>query len=236
MIEYVDCRSGISGTSLLSALVDTGADVDEVAARLRFLSSRDPKLRAEEAVVDGLRSCRVRVDDADVRVAHGPSDLIAAIADGGLPPSIRDRAVDVYRRLAAAEARVHGVEPEAVRFEELASLRSVVGVVGSAAALDQLGIDAITSSRVPFGRGTVDTTHHGRLPLPAPATLELLRGMPVEPQLVAGELVTPTGAALLASIASSFGEIPPMTVDRIGIGSAGSTAIPIVTRVVVGRD
>ena len=232
MIAYVDCRRGISGTSLLAALIDAGADVDEVAARLRFLAP-DLKLRADEVVVEGMRTSQIRLDDGDARVAEGPRDLLATIAGGGIPRTAHDRATDVYRRLAAAEGRVHGQTPDAVRFEEVATLRSVVGVVGSAVALERLGVDTVTSSPVPFGRGTTET-HHGLMPLPAPATLELLRGMPVEPQEVDGELVTPTGAALLASIATSFGEILPMKVEAVGVGSS-SSAVPIVTRVVLGR-
>jgi pyridinium-3,5-bisthiocarboxylic acid mononucleotide nickel chelatase len=234
MIAYVDPRGGISGTSLLAALIDAGADADDVAARLRFLTRGDLKLRADEVVVDGMRTTRVQLDEPDVRVAEGPKDLLAMIAGGGLPGAVRDRATDVYRRLAAAEARVHGETPDTVRFEELATLRSVVGVVGSSVALDRLGIETVAASPLPFGGGEAPT-HHGVLALPAPGTLELLRGMPVEPQGVAGELVTPTGAALIASIAPTFGGIPPMTVEAVGVGSAGSATASILTRVVIGR-
>jgi uncharacterized protein (DUF111 family) len=233
MIAYVDCRRGISGTSLLAALIDVGADADEIAARLRFLAP-EMKLRADELVVDGMRTSRIQVDDGDARVAEGSRDLLATIDGGELTAPIRDRAADVYRRLAAAEARVHGETPDTVRFEELATLRSVVGIVGSAVALDRLGIETVGASRLPFGGGDAPT-HHGLVALPAPATLELLRGMPVEPQGVAGELVTPSGAALIASIASSFGEIPPMTVEAVGIGSSASATASILTRVVLGR-
>jgi hypothetical protein len=233
MIAYVDCRRGISGTSLLAALIDAGADPDEIAARLRFLAP-EMKLRADELVVDGMRTSRIQLDDGDARVAEGPRDLLATIAGVELTAAVRDRVADVYRRLAAAEARVHGETPGTVRFEELATLRSVVGVVGSAVALGRLGVEMVAASPLPFGGGDAPT-HHGLVALPAPATLELLRGMPVEPQEVAGELVTPTGAALIASFASSFGGIPPMTVEAVGIGSAASDAASILTRVVVGR-
>lgn len=234
MIGYVDARRGISGSSLLAALIDAGADVDEIANRLGFLTMREAKLRAEEIVVDGLRTCRVHIDDADGRVAHGPADLLVKLAGAGLSPTVRQNAADVYRRLATAEARVHGMEPDAVRFEELATLRSVVGVLGTLIAFEQLGLHEVVSSPLPFGGGTVET-HHGRLPLPAPATLELLRGMPVEPQAVPGELVTPTGAALLASVASGFGEALTMTIDAVGVGSSRSGETQIVTRAVLGR-
>lgn len=233
MIVYLDVRRGVSGTSLLAALLDAGADLDEVAARTKFLAPRDLDLRLEDASIDGLRAAGIELTDAEARVADGPRELLVRIDGGGLPPAVRERVVDVYERLAAAEARVHGVQPDAVRFEELATLRSVVGVVGSAVALEQLGVESVTASPLPFGGGEV-TTHHGRLPLPAPATLELLRGMPVEPQDVAGELVTPTGAALLASIAPSFGDIPPLTIRSLGVGTARSAATPILTTVVLG--
>ena len=234
MIAYVDARRGIGGSSLLAALVDAGADVDEIGDRLGFLVSSHAKLRAEETVVGGMRSCRVEIEDAHDRIVDGPADLLSKLAAGGLPSRARERAVDVYRRLAAAEARVHGAEPDGVRFEELAGLRSIVGVLGALLALEQLEIDVVSSSALPFGGGTTET-HHGRLPLPAPATLELLRGTPVEPQTGPGELVTPTGAALLASLTSSFGEIPAMTIGTIGVGSSPSGGATIVTRVVIGR-
>jgi len=234
MIAYVDARRGASGTSLLSALIDAGADADELAGGLRFLAPGELKLRVEETVVDGLRTSRIRVDDADVRIVAGPVELLATLSKGNLPDGVHEQAASVYGRLAAAEARVHGVEPAAIRFEELATLRSVVGVVGAVLALGQLDVDVVSSSSVPFGHGTVET-HHGRLALPTPATLELLRGLPVVGQHHAGELVTPTGAALLASLASSFGEIPAMTIEAVGVGSAPSTTTAIVTRVVIGR-
>jgi uncharacterized protein (DUF111 family) len=235
MIAYLEVRRGISGTSLLAALLDAGADLDDVAARTKFLAPRDLDLRLEETSIDGLRAARIGLTDAKARVADGPRELLVRIDGGGLPPAVRERVVDVYERLAAAEARVHGVQPDGVRFEELASLRSVLGVVGSALALEHLGVDTVAASPLPFGGGEV-TTHHGRLPLPAPATLELLRGMPVEPQAVAGELMTPTGAALLASIAPSFGDIPPLTIRSLGVGTAPTAATAIRTTVVLGID
>jgi uncharacterized protein (DUF111 family) len=233
MIAYVDARRGISGTSLLAALVDAGADADEIAASLQPLAASEGKLRAEETVVDGLRTCRVHVEEDGDRVGDGPRDIVARLAEIDLPRSVVRRAADVYGRIALAEARVHAVRPQAVRFEELATLRSVVGVAGSVLAAHLLGIDPITASPLPFGAGEV-MTHHGRLPLPAPATLELLRGIPVEAQAGGGELVTPTGVALLASLATSFGEIPTMTIEGIGIGAATSAGASIVTRVVLG--
>jgi pyridinium-3,5-bisthiocarboxylic acid mononucleotide nickel chelatase len=231
VIAFVDARRGISGTSLLAALIDAGADPDAVADRIGSFRS-GVKLRAEEVVFDGLRSRRIVVDDADVRVTDGPRDLVRMLSASGLPREVVERATDVYRRLAAAEARVHGVETDSVRFEELATVRSVIGVLGSLLALGELGVDSVTSTPLPFGGGVVET-HHGRLPLPAPATLELLRGIPVEPQEGPGELVTPTGAALLAVLASSFDGIRPGTIEAIGIGSSGDARSPIVTRLVL---
>ena len=237
MIGYVDARHGASGISLLAALVDAGADIDEVSLHLRAITADPVKIRAEETVVDGLRTVRIHVAGLDARVATGPAELLDLIRNARLPSRVNDLATEVYRRLAAAEARVHGVEPEAVRFEELAALRSVVGVLGTALALEQLGIEGIAVSALPFGGGDVDT-HHGPLPLPAPVTLELLRGIPVEPQTEPGERLTPTGAAILAVTASTFGPIPPLVVDSVGIGSAAlpsPAGASIVTRVVVGR-
>lgn len=233
MIAYVDCTHGVSGMSLLAGLVDAGADVDELAASLRFLAPDALKLRADETLVEGIRSTRIHVEDGEARIADAPGDLLAAIHGGGLAPSVLERTSRIYRRLIAAEAHVHGVEEDAVRFRELGRLRSLIGVVGTAHALEQLRIDFVRSSPIPFGGG-IAVTHHGPVSLPAPATLELLRGVPVEGQEPPGELVTPTGVAILTTLASGFGVIPAMTVDRIGIGSARTDSATIMTRVVSG--
>jgi pyridinium-3,5-bisthiocarboxylic acid mononucleotide nickel chelatase len=233
-VAYFDCSRGISGIASLAALIDAGADIDYLSKGLGFLGSDDPLMRTEEVMLGEFRVRRVSVEGGRAQVGRRLADLEALLSAGGLPDAPRDLALRIYRRLAEAEARVHGSSPDAVRFHEIGSLRSVIGVVGTTLAIEQLGIDEVVSSPLPFGRGTVDT-EHGRLAVPAPVTLELLRGVPVEPQGASGELVTPTGAAILAVAAASFGQIPAMTIDSIGCGVGETRHLEIVPRVVVGN-
>jgi hypothetical protein len=232
-VAYFDCSRGISGIASLAALIDAGADVDYLSKELQFLGGDLPIMRTADVVLDEFRVRRVSVEGGRAQVGRRLADLETLLSAGALPDAARDLALRIYRRLAEAEARVHGSSPDAVRYHEIGSLRSVVGVVGTALAIEQLGIDEVVASPLPFGRGTVDT-EHGRLAVPAPVTLELLRGVPVEPQEVSGELVTPTGAAILAVAAASFGQIPAMTIDSIGCGAGEPRRPEIVPRVVVG--
>jgi uncharacterized protein (DUF111 family) len=234
-VAYLDCSRGISGVASLAALIDAGADVDSISKELEFLGTGFPIMRTREVVLDEFRVRRVSVQGGGAPVGRRLADLEALLSSGGLPDGARELALRIYGRLAEAEARVHGTSPDAVRFHEIGSLRSVVGVVGTALAIEQLGIDNVVASPLPFGRGTVDT-EHGRLAVPAPATLELLRGVPVEPQEGSGELVTPTGAAIVAVAAASFGQIPAMTIESVGYGKADTRPPEIVVRVVVGRE
>jgi uncharacterized protein (DUF111 family) len=234
-VAYFDCSGGISGVAALAALIDAGADIGSISKELEFLGGDGPILSTEEVVLGEFRVRRVSVERGGASVGRQPADLEALLSEGGLPDAARDLALRIYGRLAEAEARVHGSSPESVMFHEVGSLRSVVGVVGTALALGQLGIDEVFSSPVPFGHGMVDT-EHGRLALPTPATLEILRGVPVEPQEEPGEFVTTTGAAILAGAAASFGQIPAMTIESVGYGTGDLRNAPIVLRVVVGSS
>jgi pyridinium-3,5-bisthiocarboxylic acid mononucleotide nickel chelatase len=233
-VAYFDCLGGISGVASLAALVDAGADVDFISKELAFLGGGAPILRTEEVLLGEFRVLRLSVEAGNAAVGRGLASLEARLSAAGLPDVPLDLARSIYRRLAEAEAHVHGSSPDDVRFHEVGSLRSVVGVVGTALALDRLGIDEVSASAVPFGRGTVET-EHGRLVVPTPATLELLRGIPVAPHEGPGELVTPTGAAILAAAAASFGQIPAMTIESLGYGTGDRRGAPIVLRVVIGN-
>ena len=233
-VAYFDCSGGISGVASLAALIDAGADSNSLSKELEFLGVDVPIMSTEEVVLGEFRVRCVSIEGGSASVGRRPTDLEALLTAGRLPDAARDLALRIYGRLAEAEARVHGSSPEAVTFHEVGSLRSVVGVVGTALALGQLGVDEVVSSPVPYGRGAVQT-EHGRLVVPTPATLELLQGLPVEPQEEPGELVTPTGAAILVAAAASFGEIPAMTIENVGYGTGDLRGAPIVLRVVIGR-
>ena len=233
-VAYFDCSGGISGMAALAALIDAGADSNSLSKELEFLGVDVPIMSTEEVVLGEFRVRRVSIEGGSASVGRRPADLEALLTAGGLPDPARDLALRIYGRLAEAEARVHGSSPEVVRFHELGSLRSIVGVVGTALAIGQLGIDEVVSSPVPYGRGVVDT-EHGRLAVPTPATLELLRGLPVDPQEEPGEFVTPSGAAILLAAAGSFGQIPAMTIESVGYGTGDVRGDAIVLRVVVGH-
>jgi uncharacterized protein (DUF111 family) len=232
-VAYFDCSGGISGVASLAALIDAGADVESISKELEFLGGDGPILSTEPVMLGEFRVRRVSVENGAASVGRHPADLEALLSGSGLPDAARDFALRTYSWLGEAEARVHGHTPESVRFHEIGSRRSVVGVVGTALAIGQFGIEEIVASAVPFGRGAV-VTEHGRLAVPTPATLELLRGMPVEPQEEPGEFVTPSGAAILLAAEASFGQIPAMTIESVGYGTGDVRGDPIVLRVVVG--
>jgi uncharacterized protein (DUF111 family) len=161
-------------------------------------------------------------------------DDIRALIDGCRSSQVAELVLGVYQRLALAEAHVHGSTPETVSFHEVGAARSVVAIIGLAVALELLGPAQVVASPLPAGGGTVET-HHGRLPVPTPATAELLRDLPVQDTRQTGELVTPTGAALVSQMASSFGPMPTMKVESIGYGVDGQRTPPLLTRVIAGR-
>jgi uncharacterized protein (TIGR00299 family) protein len=219
---------------VLGALVDAGCPVVALEKALRTLEVGGWRLEAREVERGGLRGTRVIVEtDPEVRFHH-LADLVAPIERSGLPEAVRRRATAILTRLAEAESRVHGVPVEAVHFHEVGAVDTLVDAVGAVAGLGALGIEAVYVSPFPLGGGTVETAH-GPLPVPAPATVELLRGFPVYDSGVQAELVTPTGAAILTTLAAPGG-LPPMRLEAQGSG-AGTRELPIpnLLRVLVGE-
>lgn len=234
---YVDCVAGVAGDMLLGALLDAGASHERVESGLGGLGVPGLALEVTRAERHALAAARVRVVAAEEGHVHRNwADVRAMIARAGLPPRAEQRAQDAFRRLALAEAGVHGTEPDEVHFHEVGAIDALADVCGVALALEDLGVDRVVCSPLPMGRGVI-TSAHGRLPLPAPATLELLMGAPLYGVDLEVELVTPTGAALVAACAESFGQLPAMRVDALGYG-AGSRdlpSLPNVVRVLLGE-
>lgn len=218
-IAYVDCFSGLSGDMFLGMLVDAGVNPDELRAALARLPISGYELSAERVTRQGISgtAVRVRLRDPSTEPERHLADVLGIIEAGGLEPEVREAAAAVFRRLAAAEARIHGIAVEAVHFHEVGAQDAIVDVVGTVWGLRRLGIEKVYASAVPTGRGTVQTAH-GVLPIPAPATLALLAaaGAPLRPSSAESELVTPTGAALLASLAE-FRQ-PRLRLERVGYG------------------
>lgn len=233
-VAYFDCPAGASGDMILGALVDAGLPLAALESALAGLGVSGGRLDAPAVEKGELRGTRVEVEtDPSVRFDR-LDEMLAALDKGSLAPAVRERAGAILRRLAEAEARVHRVPVEAVHFHEVGSLDTLVDVVGAVAGLDALGVEAVYISALPLGGGTVEAAH-GRLPVPAPATVELLKGFPVYDNGIAAELVTPTGAAILTTLARGAGRAPAMRLEAVGWG-AGTQDLPIpnLLRVMLG--
>jgi len=232
---WFHCFAGIAGDMALGALVDAGADSEEVGALLGRLDLPGWELRFEESMRGGLACTRALVSGDDDR-PRTHATIAAVIRDAALPERVTARSLAVFGALAAVEAALHRVAVEDVHFHELGGHDAVVDVVGTAAALEVLGVDELSSSAVATGTGTVRSAH-GLLPNPAPATLRLLEGIPTYGRPVGIELTTPTGAALLAALCASFGPLPDMRVTASGFGAGTGELgdLPNCTQVVIGQ-
>ena len=219
-IAYLDCASGISGDMTLGALVDAGIDLAAIQAGIDSLGLPSCRLVAQEVKKQAFRATHVTVEHEPEHAHRHLHDITAMIDNSTLSPRQQELATAIFTRLGEAEAKAHGTTLEKVHFHEVGAVDSIADIVGSAIGWDLLGVDEIHCSAVPTGSGFVQIAH-GRCAIPAPATAELLRGVPLAEfdTPVVGELTTPTGAAIVKTIAKSFGPLPAMTIDRIGYGA-----------------
>ena len=235
-LAWFHCFSGIAGDMALGALVDAGADGDEVVELLERLPVGGWKLEFEPVLRCGLVATRARVHAEETTVHRTAGNITAMIEEADLPERVTRRALATFNALAEVEGRLHNRPPSQVHFHEVGAIDSIVDVVGTCAALEVLGIEEVHASSVATGTGMVRSAH-GLIPVPAPATVGLLAGAPTDGTDVPFELTTPTGAALLVATASSWGPMPAMVVEASGFG-AGSRDLdgrPNVTQVVVGE-
>lgn len=234
-IAYLDCASGISGDMMLGALVDVGVDLGQLNAAIESLGLPGCRLVAQETKKKGFRATQVQVQYEPEHAHRHLHHITAMIDRGRLTERQKDLARRIFTRLAEAEAKVHGTTIEKVHFHEVGAADSIADIVGSAVGWDLLGVDRVVASPVPTGTGKIKIAH-GECSVPAPATAELLRGVPLAESSVPFELTTPTGAAILTTLAHSFGPLPPMTMERIGWG-AGQRDLeqqPNLLRLIVG--
>ncbi|TMQ25336.1 MAG: nickel pincer cofactor biosynthesis protein LarC [Candidatus Rokuibacteriota bacterium] len=235
-VVYFDCPSGASGDMILGALVDVGVSVEALRTELGKLGLAGWTLEAREVRRGAFRATKVDVAVERAGHAHrGLGDIVRLLESSRLAPAIVAGAMRIFRRLAEAEARVHGTTVDAVHFHEVGAVDAIVDVTGAVIALQLLGAGAVHVSALPVGGGFVDTAH-GRMPVPGPGTAELLRGFPVIDGGVQAELVTPTGAAILTTLAAGAGRLPAMTIERVGYGAgtADRPELPNVLRCFVG--
>jgi pyridinium-3,5-bisthiocarboxylic acid mononucleotide nickel chelatase len=235
-IAYFDCIAGISGDMALGALVGAGADLGALRSELGKLPIEPFDLEVEETDAHGLRATRVTVRATSAGVIRTYANIRGILDAAGLPGEATALAQRIFRRLAEAEAAVHRKEIETITFHEVGAVDSIVDIVGTALALEMLGVQRAYSSAVPTGLG-MTATEHGAMPIPGPAVVELLRGAPVYSKGVAAELTTPTGAAILSAVVEGYGEIPPMRLRSAGYG-AGTLDLdfPNVLRVLIGDE
>ncbi|HXE74287.1 MAG TPA: nickel pincer cofactor biosynthesis protein LarC [Candidatus Xenobia bacterium] len=236
-ICYFDCFSGIAGDMTLGALADAGADLAQIEAELRKLSVSGWSLRAEKVQRGAIRATKVHVELTEHHPHHRDlAHILQLIERAELPPRVWARATEVFKCLGEAEAHVHGIPIEKVHFHEVGAVDAIIDIVGACVGFELLGIEGFVCSPLNVGSGTVKT-EHGLLPVPAPATADMLRQSPTYSTGIPYELVTPTGAALIAGLVTRFGPLPPMTVATIGYG-AGSLDLkeqPNVLRIFLGE-
>ena len=241
-ILYFDCASGASGDMVLGALLDLGVPIEELRVALSGLLPEGVQLQATRVQRSGISATQFVVEDdaarAGTRHEHrGLSDIKARIGRTSLPEAVKTRAQALFDRLGAVEADIHGIPIERVHFHEVGALDSIVDIVGSVWAIHRLGVARIVASPLNTGSGTVATAH-GRLPVPAPATLRLLEGVPIYSSGVEMELVTPTGALLVTGHAEAYGPLPAVRVLKTGYGAGGRdiSGVANVLRAVLAEE
>ena len=236
-IAYFDCFSGISGDMILGALADLGNDFSFIKKELKKLDLKGYSLSHKKVKRGVIETTRV-----DVKVTEKSSSkrnlksIISIIKNSGLAEKIKNDSIKIFRRLAEAEATVHGTTINKVHFHEVGAIDSIVDIVGSVIGIHNLNISKIVSSSINIGSGFVKCDH-GTLPVPAPAVVEILRGVPCFSSGTRQELTTPTGAAVIATLANEFGSLPELKTDRVGYGAGGKNLkeMPNALRIILGE-
>ncbi len=235
---YLDCFSGISGDMFLGALLDAGLPFEALETALRTLPLEGYSLEMQREERGHLFGTRFLVSvDKGKQVGRGIRDIKKIIQAGNLSSGVKKESIEVFSAIAAEEGKIHNRPQEEIHFHEVGAADSIIDIVGAFFGIEFLGIGSITASALPLGSGFTET-EHGRIPLPAPATVALLKGIPIYDSGLRHELVTPTGAALVRGLAGSFGVMPPMIVENVGYGVGGRNLPdrPNLLRLLIGRD
>ncbi|MEE4363931.1 MAG: LarC family nickel insertion protein, partial [Desulfotignum sp.] len=236
MILYLDMVSGISGDMCLGALVDLGVDPAWLEAQLSPLFAGF-SLTAAPVFRSHLRAVDLTVAVTDTETSRSYADIKALIQGSSLSPYVKKNSLAAFEKIARAEAAIHGHDVENVHFHEIGGIDSLVDILGTFLCMEKLGITAVHASAVPLGSGYVACAH-GRIPVPVPATLAILEGIPVIGSDARTEIVTPTGAALAVTLAVRFGPVPPMQIVKTGYGAGKrdtGASVPNLLRMVLGR-
>jgi len=234
-IAYFECFSGASGNMILGALIDAGVTLETLQSELQKLNVSGFELVCTQAMRNGISATHVDVKTEETHAHRHLHHITKIIEQSSLAPIVKEHAIRVFTRLAEAEASVHNTTPERIHFHEVGALDAIVDIVGAAIGLHLLGVDAIYVSPFSHGTGFV-TCAHGKIPVPAPATVELLKGKPVRQTDIEAELVTPTGAAILSTLGTHFGAPPLCQFHTVGYGAGTrELSIPNVLRLSIGE-
>lgn len=235
-VLYLDCVSGISGDMTLAALIDLGADITYIESHLKQLPIDPFVMNVSSVVKSGIAAKKLhlhfhqnshehhlggvhfRMEDTADHVHRGAADILTMIEESELPVRVKQRSLAIFQAIAEAEGKIHGMDPREVHFHEVGAMDSIIDIIGVCLALESLSIDRVYASPVPTGSGKVRMAH-GLYPIPAPATAELLQGIPLADLDVKGELTTPTGAGILKTLVKEFRPIGGFTIQRIGYGA-----------------
>ncbi len=232
---YLDAFAGISGDMMLGALVDLGVPVDVLRSVAEALSLNEVEVIADKTERKSIGAVKINVRAPERGIARTYAHIKSLISKSGLPPKVKNNSLKIFALLAEAESRIHSRSIDQVHFHELGSVDTLVDVAGSAAGLDYLEVEELLCSPLPMGTGMIKTAH-GIYPIPAPAVVEILRDIPVYSSGIPTELVTPTGAAIVASLASDFCLLPPIRIERIGYGAGDRhLEIPNLLRAFLGE-
>jgi uncharacterized protein (TIGR00299 family) protein len=234
-IAYFDCFSGASGDMILGALIDAGLSPRLLRRELNKLRIPTVYLRIRKVLKGGLSATRVVVEGKNEKRSHRSlKELLTIVGRSSLDVEIKEKSKEIFQQIATVEAKIHQKPVNKIHFHEIGGLDSVVDVVGAVWGIRQMGIEKVHVSKVNVGSGFVEC-EHGILPVPAPATLALMKGKPIYSSGIEKELLTPTGAAILATVGSQFGPMPNMKVEAIGYGAGRDDLLhPNLLRLVLG--
>ena len=232
---YFDCFSGISGDMILGALIDAGLNLDELKDELKKLKIAGFEINTEKVTRNSISGIKFSVEIQEGHVHRHLNDIIKILKNSSLDEDVKRTSEDIFQRLAEIEAKIHNTTVDKIHFHEVGALDSIVDIIGSVIGVKKLGIERIYSSRIHLGTGFANT-QHGKIPVPVPATSELLKDIPVYSTGIESELVTPTGAVIISTLSSGFGEMPYMKIENIGYGAGSKVLkIPNLLRVFVGE-
>jgi len=246
-ILYLDCFSGISGDMTIGALIDAGLDFPSLLKELEKLGLTGYRLKCREAMAGAVSATKFDVEIIEEQKPRSYKDIKKIITGSSLPDKVKKVSLDIFKCVAAAEAKIHNRSIEEVHFHEVGAIDSIIDIVGTAIGIQSLKIDRVYCSHIPLGSGKVDMSH-GKLPIPAPATLEILKGVPVYQGDFDFEVTTPTGAAIVKTLVAGFGKIPDIEIKNTGYGAGTknvsidnkhhhhSHGLPNILRAVLGRE